>query len=257
MDWNTRVADWSDVAATDPFRRLADAVIAAASPRADDRAIDLGCGTGLLTLRLADCVADVVGIDAAPAMVAHLQDACRAEDRANVTCEVADLRALPVPDASRTLAVSNYAFHHLDHEGKRDGVHEVFRVLAPGGRVVISDMMFGLSLRSGDRRIIAGKVRLMAKKGPAGLVRLARNGFRILAGKWEHPEPPDHWIDLLHEAGFVDVNHVSLFNEAGLVTATRPKPVNDDGLPAGGVGQESLGVSPGGGVVRGRPEHPA
>ena len=69
MDWNTRVAAWEDIAASPAFQRMADRVIAAAEPTPEDTAIDLGAGTGLLTLRLARVAADVVAIDGAPAMV--------------------------------------------------------------------------------------------------------------------------------------------------------------------------------------------
>ena len=222
MDWNTRVADWEDVAASPAFQRLADRVIAAAAPTATDAAIDLGAGTGLLTLRLAPFVADIIAVDAAPAMIDHLRAECARRDFADVDCRVADLRRLGLPDASRTLAVSNYAYHHLDRDGKRAALAELFRVLVPGGRVIICDMMFGISLRPRDRRIVMEKVRLMARRGPAGIVRIVRNAGRVATGTWEHPERPEAWVDLLTDAGFADISTAELGNESGLVAAVRP-----------------------------------
>jgi len=222
IDWNTRVVEWQDVAASPAFQRLADHVLAAANPTAEDRAIDLGAGTGLLTLRLASTAGDVVAVDAAPSMVAHLRAVCQRTALDHVACEIADLRALPLPDHSRTLAVSNYVFHHLDHAGKQRALAELARVLVPGGRVVICDMMFGLSLRARDRRIILDKVRVVARRGPAGIVRIMRNAGRIASGTWEHPERPETWRDLLSHAGFVGVTTFELGNEAGLVVAHTP-----------------------------------
>jgi ubiquinone/menaquinone biosynthesis C-methylase UbiE len=222
MDWNTRVAEWEDVAASPAFQRLADRVIAAAAPTSEDAAVDLGAGTGLLTLRLARLVPDVIAIDAAPAMVEHLRAVCARNELANVSCRVADLRALGLPDGSRTLAVSNYAYHHVDHDGKRVALQELLRVLAPGGRLVICDMMFALSLRSRDRRIVLDKIRLMARRGPAGIVRIVRNAGRVATGTWEHPERPEAWIDLLAEAGFVDISAYELGHESGMAVARRP-----------------------------------
>jgi ubiquinone/menaquinone biosynthesis C-methylase UbiE len=222
MDWNTRVDEWKGVASSPVFQRLAHEVVTRANPAPSDHVIDLGAGTGLLTFRLAERVADVVAIDYADAMVEHLRESVRHHQLANVTCTVADLRSLPLPAQSRTLAVSNYAYHHLDHDGKRAALDELYRVLAPGGRVVICDMMFAISLRARDRRIILDKVVLMAKRGPAGVLRVLRNAGRIATRKWEFPERPDAWVDLLTGAGFVDIATDTLVNEAGIVTASRP-----------------------------------
>jgi ubiquinone/menaquinone biosynthesis C-methylase UbiE len=222
MDWNTRVAAWEDVAASPAFQRLADRVLTSAEPSPDDRVVDLGAGTGLLTFRIAPLVHDVIAIDAAPAMVDYVTDATRDAGIDNVEAAVSDLRALALPDASRTLAISNYAYHHLDHEGKLTALHELYRVLAPGGRVSICDMMFALSLRPRDRRIIFDKVRLMARRGPAGVMRILRNAGRVATGTWEHPERPEVWVELLTETGFADIASFELSNEAGLVVARRP-----------------------------------
>jgi ubiquinone/menaquinone biosynthesis C-methylase UbiE len=222
MDWNTRVAAWEDVAASPAFQRLADLIIENAQPSADDRVVDLGAGTGLLTFRLASAVHDVIAIDAAPAMVEHVRARSQRTGVHNVQAVVSDLRALELPDASRTLAVSNYAYHHLDREGKRTALGDLYRILEPGGRVAICDMMFALSLHPRDRRIIADKVRLMARRGPAGIVRILRNAGRVATGRWEHPERPEVWVALLAEAGLTDIQAFELSNEAGLVVARRP-----------------------------------
>jgi len=222
MDWNTRVAEWEDVAASPAFQRLADHVLTAAEPTAEDAAIDLGAGTGLLTLRLARLAGEVIAIDNAPAMIEHLRGVCARNTLDNVSCRVADLRELGLPDRSRTLAVSNYAYHHLDHADKAVALQGLYRVLAPGGRLVICDMMFGLSLRARDRQIILDKVRLMARRGPAGILRILRNAGRVATGTWEHPERPEAWIQLLSDAGFVDIRTRDLGNEAGMAVARRP-----------------------------------
>jgi ubiquinone/menaquinone biosynthesis C-methylase UbiE len=223
MDWNSRVAEWEDVAASPAFQRLAAEVIGRAEPVPEDRVIDLGAGTGLLTLTLAGRVADIVAIDYAQAMVDHLHMTCENRHITNVTCTVADLRTIPLPDGSRTLAVSNYAYHHLDHAGKAVALEELYRILAPGGRLVICDMMFSISLRGRDRRIIFDKIVLMAKRGPAGIARVLRNAGRIATRRWEFPERPDAWVALLGEAGFDGISTHELPNETGLVVAYRPE----------------------------------
>ncbi len=222
MEWNERVTEWEQVAASPAFQRLADRVLEAADPQPDDQVVDLGAGTGLLTFRIAPLVANVMAIDAAPAMVDRLLEISRDDGIDNIDGTVADLRDLRLPAGSRTLAVSNYAYHHLDHDGKLMALRELHRVLAPNGRVVICDMMFALSVRGRDRRIILDKMRLMARRGPAGIVRILRNAGRVATGSWEHPERPQAWAEMLEQAGLTDIKTFELTNESGLVTARRP-----------------------------------
>jgi ubiquinone/menaquinone biosynthesis C-methylase UbiE len=143
----------------------------------------------------------------------------------NVTPVVGDLRTLPLADSTITLAVSNYAFHHLEDADKELALSEVRRVLTPGGRLVVCDMMFSLSLKRRDRRVLTEKLWTIARRGPAGLLRIARNAGRVAAGRWEHPAGPDTWEQMLHNRHFEHVHLELLANEAGLARATRPQPL--------------------------------
>jgi SAM-dependent methyltransferase len=129
---------------------------------------------------------------------------------------------LPLGDESVTLAVSNYAFHHLADAEKEIALAEVRRVLVPGGRLVICDMMFSLSLDARDRKLVWSKLVAIARRGPSGLLRIARNAGRVAVGRWEHPAPPDVWARMLAERHFDDVSVELLENEAGLACARRP-----------------------------------
>lgn len=221
-EWDDRVDNWESVCSSAPFQSLAARVLELAAPRPDDRVVDLGAGTGLLTLTLAPHVAEVTAVDASPRMLERLAE--RAEDarHGNVGVRVADLRALPLEDESATLVVSNYAFHHLDDAGKELALAEARRVLQPGGRLVVCDMMFALSLDRRDVEIIRKKVLLIARQGPAGIVRLARNAARVAARRWEQPATPASWNEFLRARSFVDIDVAPLENEAGIAFARRP-----------------------------------
>lgn len=220
--WDARVDAWDEVAATPAFQRLARLVVSFATPQPDDRVVDLGAGTGLLSLLIAPDVEQVISVDSASSMLARLKQRATEGGVTNLTTLHADMRSLPLPDSSASLVVSNYAFHHLDDNGKELALSEARRILAPGGRLVVCDMMFGLSLRQRDRRIVKQKLTLIASAGPTGVVRLARNGARIIRRRWEHPARPERWEEMLQARHFVDSVVVALEHEGGIAAARRP-----------------------------------
>jgi ubiquinone/menaquinone biosynthesis C-methylase UbiE len=185
--------------------------------------LDLGVGTGLLALALAPAVERVYGLDASPAMLARFRANADARKLDNVQPLLGDLRSLPLPDESITLAVSNYTFHHVPDTDKELALSEVRRVLRPGGRLVVCDMMFTLSLDGRDRRIVLEKTLAIARRGPAGIVRLARNAARVALGRWEHPAREETWERMLRARHFEEIDVRLLRHEAGVATAVRPE----------------------------------
>ena len=107
-----------------------------------DRILDLGCGTGVLTRMIADQLDSraggvSIGIDAAAKMI-HVARKKRQGD----TCrfEVAAAEDLPFADETFDAAVSSLFFHHVPLDLKEKALSEAYRVLVPGGRLVIADM---------------------------------------------------------------------------------------------------------------------
>jgi len=102
--------------------------------------IDLGCGTGTLTIWLKQQYpgARIIGLDADPAILDYARTKARA---AGVEIEFVDGYAneLPFGDGSAERVVSSLFFHHLQPAEKRAALSEVFRVLCPGGELHISD----------------------------------------------------------------------------------------------------------------------
>ncbi|WP_181813663.1 class I SAM-dependent methyltransferase [Gaiella occulta] len=220
--WVERVDSWESVADSPAFVGFAKRILELAAPQPHDVAVDLGCGTGLLALPLAELTSRVSAVDYSKTMLARLADRAQAGRLENLDPVHADLRELPLEDESATVVVSNYAFHHLADEGKELALSEARRVLRPGGRLVVCDMMFALSLAPRDRAIITSKVVAIARKGPGGILRLARNAGRVAAGRWEHPSPPQRWREMLEGRSFTAVTVEPIEHEAGIACARRP-----------------------------------
>ena len=242
-NWDEYVAHAEEIARSDGFSHLRDRILELAAPQPDDVAVDLGAGTGLLTLALAGRVERLWAIDISPLMGEYLRAKASSAGLENVEIVTASAVSLPLVDQSVDLVVSNYCFHHLDDDGKRRALQEVRRVLRPGGRFVFADMMFRVSVADRrDRRLMAAKVRAMLRKGPAGVVRLARNGARLAGGRWERPARADWWSRAMVDAGFEAVTVEALEHEGGLAAARRPATNAPKAVtPAHGVGAIGAG----------------
>ena len=107
--------------------QLAGGVLEWLAAERGEHILDLGCGDGQLTLRIAEAGADVAGVDASPEMAA----AARAR---GVSAEVAKAEALPYRDGEFDAVFSNAALHWVSDQDAM--MAEVHRVLRPGGRFV-------------------------------------------------------------------------------------------------------------------------
>lgn len=221
-NWDAHVVHAEEVARGAGFLALRDRIIELAEPQPGEVAVDVGAGTGLLALDLAAKGLEVWAIDVSPAMCEYLRTKAASAGVDGIHASVASAVSLPLVDGVADLVVSNYCFHHLADDGKRQALSEARRVLRPGGRMVFGDMMFTLSATDRrDRAVVIAKVRSMLRKGPAGVVRLARNAVRYVTGRWEHPVRAPWWDAALRDAGFEDVSVDVLAHEGGIAYARR------------------------------------
>ncbi|MGV9839678.1 methyltransferase domain-containing protein [Nocardia niigatensis] len=123
--------------------------------RPGDHAIDLGCGPGRLANELARQAGPhgrAVGVDPSPQMIAY----ATAHAAPNCTFDLGAAQSLPYPDASFDVATSTFAMHHIAESERKTALAAVFRVLRPGGRLLLADTHPTTGLRGLAIRAMAG-----------------------------------------------------------------------------------------------------
>jgi len=161
-----------------------------------ERVLDLGCGDGQLTSRIAATGAEVCGVDASAAMV----EAARAH---GIRAEIARAEMLPFPAAAFDAVFSNAALHWV--HGQDEMMAEAHRVLRRGGRFVAE--------MGGHGNIAAIRVGLMAV--------LSRHGYGDREDRLNYYPTPEAYRRMLEKHGFA-VERIELI--------PRPTPLGEGGM---------------------------
>lgn len=175
---------------------LGNAVLEWLNPQPGERILDLGCGDGQLTARIAAAGAQVTGVDQSPQMIA----ATRAR---GLAANEGTAESLPYPNASFNAVFSNAALHWV--RGQDAMMAQVRRVLQPGGRFVAE--------MGGHGNIAAIHVALRAI--------LARHGHASLEDGVNYYPTPEAYTARLERHGF-RVQRIALI--------PRPTPLPESGM---------------------------
>lgn len=152
------------------FRRfVAPLLEQAAGGRRDLRTLDCGCGTGH-NLPMLRHFGHAIGIDLT---FSGLQYAVSRGDRRVARASAAEL---PFASGVFDLVTSFDVIYSLPDEVERAAVSEMFRVLAPGGHLVLN--VAAMPMLHGSHSVLSGEIRRYSKAGLRSV--LERGGFEIL-----------------------------------------------------------------------------
>jgi len=174
---------------------------ALADLRPGEVVLDLGCGAGFdafLAARAVGPTGRVIGVDMTEAMLERARENARRGDFANVEFIAGTIEDLPLPDASVDVVISNCVIN-LSPDKPRV-FREAFRVLRPGGRLAVSDLVLEAQL-------------------PAPLLESIEAWVGCLAGALLR----DDYLGAIRRAGFRDVRVVGETGYGGVIDVQTPE----------------------------------
>lgn len=168
--------------------------IALASLKEGETVLDLGSGAGFDCFLAADRVGKtgrVIGVDMTPEMIERAAENARKDGIENVEFRLGDIEHLPVEDGSVDVIISNCVINLAPDKGRV--FSEAFRVLKPGGRLMVSDIVLTKPLPDFVKNSVAAYIGCVAgaalKEDYLGAMKQA--GFENVTVQSEAPFPVD------------------------------------------------------------------
>ncbi|MFD4462722.1 class I SAM-dependent methyltransferase [Nocardia sp. NPDC058480] len=179
-------------------RRLLAEFVTLSGARLGARALDIGCGPGKLVRALGEAVGPsgaAVGVDPSATAVADNSDRDRA---AHYRYVVGPAQSLPLTDAEFDVVTCTFVMHHIPESQRDAAIAEMWRVVRPGGRLLLAD----------------------ASPSPR-----MRKVLSLLLGRGGDPFADAdirHYAGQVEAVGFTDLTYTQSRDQTGILTAVKP-----------------------------------
>lgn len=123
------------------IQTMMQSTVRLANIQSGEKVLDIGCGTGTLIIlakQTSGNNAEIYGTDAAPEMIERAQEKAR-HDKVDVDFQTGLAENIQFPDNTFDLVMNSLMMHHLTADLREKALAEIYRVLKPGGRLLIVD----------------------------------------------------------------------------------------------------------------------